>query len=145
MIEKLKRQVKIPVIGNGDIRQPSDAICMRKQTGCDGVMIGRAAVQNPWIFRQIVQLEKGVPVREPDLYERRALIRDHYDLLSASVGEYGAVLRMRGLLLRYTKGLPESRRLREKIAGIKDRASLISIVDDYFHQLERSTQQSLKE
>lgn len=134
-IEKIKKRVNIPVIGNGDIFLPMDALEMRRQTGCDGVMIGRAAVRNPWIFKQILQLEKGLPAYEPGLPERRALILDHYDLLSDFMGEHRAILNMRGLLLRYTKTLPGSCRFREKISRVRDQKSLISVMDDYFLQL----------
>lgn len=136
LIGKVKEKVGIPVIGNGDIIEPADAIKMRQETGCDGLMIGRAAVRNPWIFSQILQLEKGVPVRSPDLKERRSLIMEHYRLLTDSMGEGRAALYMRGLLLRYTKGLSNSSRFRGKITRIKDLKSLVSTLDDYLLQLE---------
>jgi tRNA-dihydrouridine synthase B len=137
MIGRVKSQVKIPVIGNGDVREPLHALEMKAQTGCDGVMIGRAAVANPWIFRQILQLDKGLPVETPDLTERRALIMNHFSLLSDFIGEYKAAFPMRGILLRYTKGLAHSSRFREKITKIKDSESLISLLDEYFTFLGR--------
>ncbi len=136
LIGEVKEKVKIPVIGNGDIMNPSDALNMMKLTGCDGVMIGRAAVRNPWIFRQILQLEKGLPVQEPDLSERRSIIMRHYDLLQDSMNEHRAALCMRGLLIRYTKGLPGSGRFREGFSRIKDLESLVSVMDKYFTDLE---------
>lgn len=138
MISKVKEQVKIPVIGNGDVVDPADALRMKRETGCDGVMIGRAAVGNPWIFRQILQLESGLQVQKPDLSERRSFILGHYNLLSGSMGEHRAALAMRGLLLRYTKGLPRSSRFRGKINRIKDLESLIATMDDYFITCETS-------
>jgi tRNA-dihydrouridine synthase B len=119
MIGRVKSRSKIPVIGNGDVHKPLHAIEMKAQTGCDGVMVGRAAVRNPWIFKQILQLEKGLPV-------------DHFSLLSDFIGEHKAAYHMRGILLRYTKGLPHSSRFREKLTKIKDSASLISVLDEYF-------------
>jgi tRNA-dihydrouridine synthase B len=107
-----------------------------KLTGCDGVMIGRAAVGKPWIFRQILQLEKGLPVQEPDLSERRSLIMEHYNLLHDYLNEHRAAFFMRGLLLHYTKGLPNSGRFREKFTRIKDLKSLVSVMDNYFTGLE---------
>jgi tRNA-dihydrouridine synthase B len=132
MIGRVKSRSKIPVIGNGDVHKPLHAIEMKAQTGCDGVMVGRAAVRNPWIFKQILQLEKGLPVERPNLTERRALIMDHFSLLSDFIGEHKAAYHMRGILLRYTKGLPHSSRFREKLTKIKDSASLISVLDEYF-------------
>ncbi len=136
LIRELKEKVRIPVIGNGDIIEPADAVNMKNQTGCDGVMIGRGAVGNPWIFREILQLEKGLPVHGPDLSERKALIMDHYRMLSDSMGEYRAALCMRGLLLRYTKGLPLSSRFRGKITSIRNLETLLSTMDEYFGILE---------
>lgn len=136
LIRKVKERVKIPVIGNGDISSPHDALRMRIETGCDGIMIGRAAVRNPWIFMQVLQLEKGLAVRNPDISDRRSLIMEHFGLLSDLMGEYRAALCMRGLLLRYTKGLHGSSRFRERITRIKDTASLISTLDEYFIKLE---------
>lgn len=136
LIARVKQEVGIPVIGNGDINSPSDALMMERETGCDGLMIGRAAVRNPWIFRQILQLEKGLPVHEPDISERRSLIMEHYNFLSYVMEEHSAALRMRGLLLSYTKGLPGSSRFRDKFTKIKDVHSLIESMDDYFSSLE---------
>jgi tRNA-dihydrouridine synthase B len=135
LIGEVKENVKIPVIGNGDITYPSDALNMMKLTGCDGVMIGRAAVHRPWIFRQILQLEKGLPVQEPDLSERRSIIMKHYNLLQDSLNEHRAALCMRGLLIYYTKGLPGSGRFREGFNKIKDLESLVSAMDNYFTTL----------
>ncbi|MBN1627411.1 MAG: tRNA dihydrouridine synthase DusB [Deltaproteobacteria bacterium] len=135
LITRVKQEVSIPVIGNGDINSPSDALRMEKETGCDGLMIGRAAVRNPWIFRQILQLEKGLPVHEPDLSERRSLIMEHYNFLTDVMEEHRAALRMRGLLLSYTKGLPGSGRFRDRFTKIKDVRSLMESMDDYFSSL----------
>ena len=136
MIAKVKEKVDIPVIGNGDINEPGDALKMIEQTGCDGVMIGRAASRNPWIFRQILEYEKGRPVFEPDIAERRALIMDQYNFLTDSIGDRRAMLCMRGLLLKYTKGLPGSSRFRETFTRIKDFKSLLTAMDGYFKILE---------
>ena len=136
IISKVKERVKIPVIGNGDVTNPLLGAKMKAQTGCDGVMIGRAAVGNPWIFKQILALENGLSVQPPSLDERRALILEHFRHLSMEIGENRAAKNMRGLLLSYTKGLPLSRRFRGNFTSINDIGTLISALDHYFSALE---------
>lgn len=132
LIGKVKKSVNIPVIGNGDVFEPAQAIKLIDQTACDGVMIGRGAINRPWIFRQILSLEKGLPIESPSIEERRTLILEHYRLLSQERGDYRAALLMRRLLLWYTKGMPHSSRFREKAGKIKDLDSLLDLMDNYF-------------
>lgn len=136
IISKVKEKLKIPVIGNGDVTTPHLALEMKAQTGCDGVMIGRAAVGNPWIFRQILELEKGLYVHQPSLNERRELILEHFRYLSIEIGEDRAAKNMRGLLLSYTKGLPRSKHFRSTFTSISDIDTLVSALDEYFSSLE---------
>ena len=138
IISKVKEKLTIPVIGNGDILNPSLALQMKRQTRCDGVMIGRGAVGNPWIFNEILGLQKGRVISPPDLHERRALIMRHFRLLSSFMGEQRAAKRMRSLLLWYTKGLPHSGRFRGAITCVKDFDSLIKALDCYFSSLGES-------
>ncbi len=136
IISKVKERLSIPVIGNGDVLSPALAKKMKAQTCCDGVMIGRAAVGNPWIFKQILELESGSEVRQPPLTERRAVILEHFRLLALLIGEDRAAKIMRGLLLTYTKGLPHSRRFRGTFTSINDIDTLVSALDQYFATLE---------
>ncbi|MCP4681179.1 MAG: tRNA dihydrouridine synthase DusB [Desulfobacterales bacterium] len=135
IISKVKARLKIPVIGNGDVLNPSLAIMMKEQTGCDGVMIGRSAVGNPWIFKQTLELEQGRTVSRPTITERRELILEHFRLLSRLIGEGRAAKKMRGMLLSYTKGLPHSRRFRGTFTGVNDIDTLSSALDLYFSSL----------
>jgi nifR3 family TIM-barrel protein len=135
LIGLVKEQVRIPVAGNGDIFRPDHALQMRQHTGCDAVMIGRGAVGNPWIFRQTLNMEKGLPAGQPELDQRRALIMKHFHMLCDLVGEQRAALTMRGLLLAYTKGLPHSTHFRHRISQIKDLETLTRITETYFSQL----------
>ncbi|MDY6880301.1 MAG: tRNA dihydrouridine synthase DusB [Desulfatiglans sp.] len=132
IIAEIKEILAIPCIGNGDIFHAPLALDLRNRTGCDAVMIGRGAVGNPWIFRQIQDLEKGLPLKEPDPSERKALIMEHFGLLADIVGETRASKIMRGLLLQYTKGMPNSSRFRGIITHVKDLQSLTSAMDRFF-------------
>ncbi len=136
LIAKVKECLRIPCIGNGDVFHPGLAIDMKNRTGCDGVMVGRAAIGNPWIFRQILELERGAPLQEPTLLERKALLMEHFRHLSEFSGEHRAAKMMRGLLIWYTRGLPNSSRFRGSINRIKDLSTLISAMDQYFSLLE---------
>jgi len=134
-IARVKEQVNIPVIGNGDVVDPEGAVEMKGRTGCDGVMIGRGAVRNPWLFQQIMAFQRGKDPRDPSLSERKALILEHFRLLSETLGEKKASLAMRGLLLSYTKGLPHSSRFRDLVTKIKGSDALFETVDEYFSSL----------
>ena len=136
IISQVKKQLKIPVIGNGDIFEPDHALKMRQETGCDGVMLGRGAVGNPWLFKQIPCSDLGLPIPKPALSERRSFIMEQFQALSDLMGEPRAARTMRGLLLRYTKGLPHSSRFRGSINKIKDLDSLILTMDRYFSVLK---------
>lgn len=132
LIARIKKALKIPVIGNGDIIEPSLALKMRSETSCDGVMIGRAALTNPWIFKQILEMEEKGGFNNPDLDDRHHIIMEHYSLLIKYLGENKATNIMRGLLLLYTKTLPSRRFLKGFISQIDGREKLISIVNEYF-------------
>lgn len=142
IIGEIKKRLTIPVIGNGDVSRPEMALQMRKETGCDGVMIGRGALGNPWIFRQILNLEKGLDARPPDLSERKRIIRLHFTLLSRMMGETVAAKMMRAQLLWYTKGLPHSSRFRGAFTGIKDINSMMNALNHYFDTLMETEETS---
>ena len=135
-IRKLKETVKISVIGNGDVFDASAALRMMAATGCDGVMIGRGAVRNPWVFRQIENLERGLPVTQPGLEDRKSFVMDHYRFLCESMSEKNAAFTMRGLLISFTKGLPNSSRLRASVSRIVNKDTLFAITNEYFSKLE---------
>lgn len=135
-ILKVKESVKIPVIGNGDVFDAPSALRMKAQTGCDGVMIGRGAVRNPWIFRQVHDLERGVPSREPGMEERKSYLVDQFRFLCDTMSEKNAALTMRGILISFTKGLPGSSRLRAKVSRIVNKETLYAIANEYFSEFE---------
>jgi tRNA-dihydrouridine synthase B len=135
-IGKVKGTVKIPVIGNGDVFDATAALRMKAETGCDGVMIGRGAVRNPWIFRQILNLQQGLPVTDPGLEDRKSFVMDHYRFLCESMSEKSAALTMRGLLISFTKGLPNSSRLRASVSRIHNKETLYGITHEYFAKIQ---------
>ena len=135
-IGKVKESVKIPVIGNGDVFDAPAALRMKAETGCDGVMIGRGAIRNPWIFRQIQNQQQGIPVTEPRVEERKSFVMDHYRFLCESMNEKNAALVMRGILISFTKGLPGSSRLRASVSRIVNKDTLDAITNEYFSKLE---------
>ncbi|MGE5543250.1 MAG: tRNA dihydrouridine synthase, partial [Bacillota bacterium] len=114
-IEMVKRAVTIPVIGNGDVDGPSSLIALMERTGCDLVMIGRAALGNPWIFGQIAAALDGLPWAGAPVEERVATIIEHLRLMVKEYGERSAVPRMRKHFVWYTKGLTGAARLRRLV------------------------------
>jgi len=136
LIERMKEVLKIPVIGNGDVCEPSLALQMRSETNCDGVMIGRAALSNPWIFKQTLDLEQRGNFIEPTPEERAQLIQRHYELLVEYLGEKRAAQLMRGLLLLYTKGLPNRGFIKGSIPEIDGRERLLTTIRAYFGRIQ---------
>lgn len=135
LIRALKEALDIPVFGNGDVREPADARRMMAETGCDGVLIGRAAVTNPWIFRQAEALRRGEPAREATVEERRDLILGHFRLLAACEEETHALHKIRTFAGRYTHGLPGGKRLRQRIQSIRTVAEFLAEVEAFFADL----------
>ncbi len=133
IIAAVKNAVRIPVIGNGDVDSPDAAAAMLAATGCDGVMVGRAAQGNPWIFREIVHfLETGERLLKPTPREKKEMILRHASLQIQVKGEYTAVREMRKHLAWYTVGMPHSARFRQTINTIESMEELMAAVDTIF-------------
>ncbi len=116
IIRDVKNAVSIPVIGNGDVTGPEDARRMLEETGCDGVMVGRAAMGNPWVFKSIAHyLDTGEILPPPTWEERVSVALRHLNLLIQYKGEYIGVREMRKHAAWYLKGLPGAARLRQKL------------------------------
>jgi tRNA-dihydrouridine synthase B len=139
VIAEVKRALKIPVIGSGDVTEPALALRMRSVTNCDGVMIGRAALSSPWIFKQVLEMERTGHFRNPSLEERYRVVKEHYFLLLEYLGEKRATNIMRGFLLWYTKSLPNRGFLKGVISEINGKERLIAVVDEYFGSIQEGS------
>jgi nifR3 family TIM-barrel protein len=131
IIQEVKSQVRIPVIGNGDVVTPQDALALHQQTGCDAVMVGRAASINPWIFRQLSDYFRTGTFTEPSDADRYQLIRSYYQML---VGEEtpGAIGKMKQFASWFTHGIRGGAELRRSIQGSASTQEVLDRVDKFF-------------
>lgn len=135
LIRKLKHLTKgIPVIGNGDIKKPEDVLRMFEETRCDGVMVGRAALGNPWFFRQVIALMRGnLDIDQPSFSERIRMCQRHFDLLIQDRGETIGSNLMRKHFGWYIKGFPGAAKLRQRLVttpGFSEMKKEIQIISE---------------
>ncbi|MBQ1510355.1 MAG: tRNA dihydrouridine synthase DusB [Selenomonadaceae bacterium] len=134
IIAQVKEAVHVPVIANGDVRTIEDLEGIRRQTGCDGVMIGRAAQGNPWIFRQFTEyLRTGKRLPPPTMRERADMILRHLDLLLEFKGDYIGPREMRKHATWYTKGQVGGAELRNLFNRAETREDFVEILQRYFY------------
>jgi tRNA-dihydrouridine synthase B len=132
IIKQVKESVGIPVIGNGDIRTPYDAVKMMTETGCDAIMIGRGAQGNPWIFKQVTHyMSTGEIIPLPSMSERVAVLLRHLDMLIEYKGEHVGIREMRSHGAWYTKGLPHSAELRLKLNQAESKEDFIAVLEQF--------------
>lgn len=127
-IARVKKAVKVPVIGNGDIFEASDALKMVKETGCDGVMIGRGALGNPWIFENVINLLEGREIREVSVNEVVDVALSHLSLMVESKGERAGIAESRKHLGWYMKGVRGAAELRNRINQAESLEELSAIL-----------------
>ena len=138
VIARVKAAVSIPVIGNGDVRSAGDFLAMRRETGCDGVAIGRGAQGNPWVFREIRAALRGETCPPPTLDERIDLALRHARMQAEYVGERVGIREMRKHAAWYMQGLPGCARLREAINRAQSYDDMERIMKDYAEGRERN-------
>jgi tRNA-dihydrouridine synthase B len=139
LIGEAKRAVGIPVIGNGDVRSPADALRMLESTGCDAVMLGRAAFGDPWVFRRVRAFhERGESLPPPTAAERLEAGLRHLRMMAASVGPDAAAREMRKHVAWYIRGLPNSARVREQVNRTRSLEEMASLLRGYLDELARA-------
>ena len=135
IIKKVKEAVKIPVIGNGDIKSKEDAKRMFEETNVDGIMIGRAAIGNPFIFEEIINYLQGKEQRIITNEEKLQTILEHIELEIKEKGENIAIKEMRKHLAYYIRGLKDASATREKINRIESKDELFECLKAYFQNI----------
>ena len=131
IIRQVKEAVQIPVIGNGDVTSPETAMALMDQTGCDGVMIGRAVRGNPWLFSEILYyMETGQHKARPTIEDVKKMILRHARMQVKVKGEYTALREMRKHVAWYTAGFPHSARLRARTNEISTMEELVTLLEN---------------
>lgn len=141
IIKEVKQNISIPLIGNGDIKCPQDAKRMLEYTGCDAVLIARAAQGNPWIFKRTVHyLETGELLPEPTYEERIEVILKHAKMLEAYKGTYVGIREMRSHLSSYVRGLHGATDLRRALTTVETYDDIVRLLDSYQKRLSAFTE-----
>lgn len=136
IIKKVKESVKIPVIGNGDVKSPEDAKRLLEQTKCDGIMIGRGALGSPWIFEQVKTYLQDGTIRKISNKEKLETILKHIELEVAEKGELTGIREMRKHICYYLKGMQNASEIRDNINHIECKEEVKKVLKEYFSRLD---------
>lgn len=134
-IKQVKENISIPVVGNGDVFEPKDAIDLLEHTGCDAIAVGRGAMGNPWIFKRILNLQQGIEIPPPSYEEVINMAIYHLNLISIEKGENTGVKEMRKHIAWYIKGFKGSNVIRNTINKINNKNEIEKILLDYLEEL----------
>ncbi len=131
LVRQVKEAVKVPVSGSGDVVSIEGAFKRWRETNCDGILIGRGAMANPWIFRQIEDAMAGREPYQPSLEEKREVLLEYFELLRADMPEFAAIGRMKQLAGQFTKGLPGGARFRQVIYHSHTVTEVLDRISEY--------------
>ena len=132
LVRQIKEVVKVPVSGSGDVITVQDALDRWSETGCDGILVGRGAMANPWIFRQIAETLEGVEPFQPSLADKQAILLDYFDMLRADMPEIPAIGRMKQLAGQFTRGLQGGAFFRTSIYHSHSVTEILDRIAEYF-------------
>ena len=135
IIKEVKKSVKIPVIGNGDIKTKEDACKMFEYTGVDGIMIGRANLGTPWFINNLIKELNQEVIEEISNLKKLDIIKEHLNLVLNEKGEYIGIREMRKHICWYIKNLKDSSKIREKINKMEKVPELIACLEEYFNNI----------
>lgn len=136
IIKEIKEKVNIPVIGNGDVFTPEDALNMKKLTNCDAIMVARGSMGNPWIFKQIQRVLEGKELKEITPEEKIDMCIRHYELAIKNDGYHKAIREMRKHASWYIKGLPKCTEVRNQMNVLEDSDAVMNLLLDYKNELK---------
>lgn len=136
LVKQVKEAVSVPVSGSGDVTIIEQALTRFRETGCDGVLIGRGAMANPWIFRQIDETIKGREVFQPTLADKRALLLEYFTMLREDMPETPAINRMKQLAGQFTRGLTGGALFRTSIYHSHSVDEVLDRIEEYFEAIE---------
>lgn len=136
LVRQIKETVKIPVSGSGDVTTIEGAFARFEETGCDGVLIGRGAMANPWIFRQIEDVMRGREVFEPTLADKRAILLEYFEMMRDDMPETPAINRMKQLAGQFTRGLQGGALFRTSIYHSHSVNEVLDRIEEYFDAIE---------
>jgi nifR3 family TIM-barrel protein len=138
VVAEIKEQIRIPVIGSGDVQTPAQALDLKQQTGCDGIMIGRQALRTPWIFKQIRELEAGKQPAQLELQERWEWLSSYWKWIEDNYQGRSQINALRRTLFVLTRGLPASGDFRQNVALAKTPERLRFLFEEYFKELSQN-------